>query len=62
VDVGSGDRHPKRHSAAIGEHVTLDTFFGSIRRVGTRQIPPFGAFTIALSRLPHCQSMPRVAS
>lgn len=62
VDVRRCDLHSDGHAARIGQDVTLDAFLSAIGRVGTRMVPPFGAFTIALSRLHQRQSMPRHAS
>ena len=62
VDVRRRDLHGDGHATRIGQDVALNAFFGAIGRVGTRMVPPFGAFTIALSRLHQRQSMPRHAS
>ena len=62
VDIRSryGDR--ERNAAAIGQDMAFGTEFGPIGGVGAREVPPFGAFTLALSREAHCQSMPRCSS
>lgn len=62
VDVGAAERHPKRDAASVGDDVTLDPALGTIRRVGTREVPPFGAFTMALSSEAQSQAMPRSSS
>jgi len=62
VDVRRRELHGDGDAARIGQDVALDAFLGAIGRVGTRMVPPFGAFTIALSRLHQRQSMPRHAS
>jgi hypothetical protein len=62
VHVGSGDAHRQRDAATIGQDVSLYAFFRAIRGIGPRAVPPFGAFTMALSRAVHFQSMPRLPS
>lgn len=62
VNVGAGDLYGERDAASIREDVTFDTFLRAIRGVRSSVIPPFGAFTIALSRLDHFHAIPRTAS
>lgn len=62
VDVGAGDLHGNRDPAAIGQDMAFDAEFGAVRRVRAGEVPPFGAFTMALSNDAHCQSMPRRSS
>lgn len=59
VHVGPGDLGRKRHATTIRENVALDPALRAIRRVRAGQIPPFGAFTIALSSEAHVHWMPR---
>jgi len=60
--VGAGDERCDRDATAVGEDVALYAAFRPVRRVRTREVPPFGAFTEALSRELHFQSMPRLPS
>ena len=62
VDVRGRDLHADRYAAGVGQNVAFDAAFGAIGRVRTGVVPPLGAFTMALSRLHHRQSMPRHAS
>ena len=59
VNVRARDLGCNRDSATICEYVALDPPLGAISRVGTRQVPPFGAFTIALSSEDHFHWIPR---
>jgi len=49
VDIGAGDRQCERHATPIRQDVTLAPAFRSVRRIRARLVPPFGAFTEALS-------------
>jgi hypothetical protein len=60
--VGTGDERCDRDAACVGENMALYAAFRPVRRVRTREVPPFGAFTEALSRELHSQSMPRLPS
>lgn len=60
--VGSGDERCDRDAAGVGENMALYAAFRPVRRVRAREVPPFGAFTEALSRELHFQSMPRLPS
>lgn len=62
VDVGAGDLGGQRDAAAVGQDVAFDAAFRAIRGVGTREVPPFGAFTMALSSEDHFHWMPRLRS
>jgi len=62
VDVGAGDLGGQRDAAAVGQDVALDAAFRTVRGVGAREVPPFGAFTMALSSEDHLHWMPRLRS
>lgn len=62
VDVGAGDLGGQRDAAPVGQNVPLDAAFRAIRRVGAREIPPLGAFTMALSSEDHFHWIPRLRS
>ena len=62
VDVGAGDFGGQRDASAVGQNVAFYAGFRAIRRVGTRKIPPFGAFAMALSSEDHFHWMPRLSS
>lgn len=62
VNVRSGDLDGQRNTARVSQDMTFDALLGPIGGIGARQVPPLGAFTIALSRLHHCQRIPLVAS
>lgn len=49
VHVRGGDAHREWHAAAVGQDVALDPAFRAIRGIRARVVPPFGAFTEALS-------------
>lgn len=59
VNVGARNTDRERHPAAIGQDVPLHPAFRAVRRVGTGEVPPFGAFTVALSSEVHSHWMPR---
>jgi len=60
--VGAGDQRGQRHAASVSKNVALYAAFRPVRRVRSREVPPFGAFTEALSSELHFQSMPRLPS
>ena len=62
VDVGPRQRDAERDPISVGQDVALGTELCAIRRVGSGEFPPFGAFTEALSRDAHAQSMPTCSS
>ena len=57
--VRAGDQRCERHAAPVGQNVSFDATFRAVRRVRTREVPPFGAFTEALSRELHFNAAPR---
>jgi hypothetical protein len=57
--IGPADQCSDRNSAAVRENVAFYASFCAIRRVGPCEVPPFGAFTEALSSELHFQAMPR---
>lgn len=58
-DVRAGDERGDWHAASVGQDVPFDAAFRTVRRVWTREVPPFGAFTEALSRELHFNAAPR---
>jgi len=62
VDVGARDRHGQGDPPAVGQEVPFRAEFRAIGRVGPGEVPPFGAFTLALSRDAHSQSIPTLPS
>ena len=62
MDVGAGDLGGQRDAAPVGQDVALDAAFRAVRGVGAGEVPPFGAFTMALSRGDHFHWMPRLRS
>jgi len=62
VDVGAGDLGSQRDSPAVGQDVPFDAAFRAIRGIRTREVPPFGAFTRALSSEDHFHWIPRLPS
>jgi len=62
VDVGTGQRDGKGDSLAVYESMALGAQFGAIGWIGSREVPPFGAFTLALSRDVQSHSMPTLPS
>jgi hypothetical protein len=62
VHVGARDGRGERDAAAIRQYVPLYAGFGSIGRIGTGVVPPFGAFAMALSIDDHFHWIPRRSS
>lgn len=62
VNVGARQNDADGHPALIGQDVALATELAAIGRIGARVLPPFGAFTEALSSEAHSQPMPRSSS
>ena len=62
IDVGGGQYDRNRDAAAVAKDVAFRTEFAAIGGIGTGEVPPFGAFTEALSREHQVQSMPRCSS
>lgn len=58
VDVGSGHLDGERDPARVGQDVAFCAKFCTIGRTGARVVPPFGAFTVALSSEHHVRSTP----
>jgi excisionase family DNA binding protein len=61
-DVGAGDDGGERHAVGVGEDVPFHSALAAIGRVAARQVPPFGAFTIAVSSAAHFHWMARFLS
>lgn len=62
VHVRCGNLQRNRHAPAIGQNMPFRAAFRTIGRVGTRMVPPFGAFTMALSRLVQSRPTPTAES
>ena len=62
VDVGTGDLGGQWDAATVRQDVAFDATFRAVRRIRTREVPPFGAFTMALSSEDHFHWMPRLRS
>lgn len=62
VDVRSGDLDGDRYAAPVRQDVAFCAEFCAIGRIGARVVPPFGAFTLALSSEHHFRSMPMRSS
>ncbi len=60
--VRATDQGCDRHSAAVSQNVAFNAAFRAVRRVRAREVPPFGAFTEALSSELHFQEIPRRSS
>ena len=57
--VGSADQRSERDTATVGQDVPFYATFRAVRRIWPREVPPFGAFTEALSRELHFHAIPR---
>ena len=57
--VRAGDERGEWHAATVGEDVPLYPAFRAVRRIWPREVPPFGAFTEALSNEVHFSAAPR---
>jgi hypothetical protein len=62
MDVGAGQSDGQRNALTIYENVTLGAELCAIGRVGPGELPPFGAFTLALSRDAQSHSIPTLPS
>jgi len=62
VDVGARQRDANRNASAIRQYVALAAELAPIGGIGPGEVPPFGAFTEALSSDDQFQSMPRSSS
>jgi len=58
VDVRAGQRDGEGDPAPVGQNVAFCAEFSAIGRIGARELPPFGAFTEALSSDAHSKSSP----
>lgn len=54
VEIRAAQYDRERHAPAVGQDVTLRAKLRPVRWVRSREIPPFGAFTITESNAPHC--------
>lgn len=59
VDVRSRQGDGERDTSAVSQNVAFAAKFCAIGRIRAGELPPFGAFTVALSREVHAQSIPR---
>jgi hypothetical protein len=59
VHVGSRECDSHGNAPTIGQNVTFCAAFSAIGGIWTREVPPFGAFTMAPSSEAQSQSMPR---
>ena len=62
VDVGPGERHRQRDALAVRQDMAFGAEFCAIGRIGAREVPPFGALTLALSSDAQSHSMPTLSS
>lgn len=62
VDVRGGDLDGDRDAAPVRQDVAFCAEFCAIGRIGARVVPPFGAFTLALSSEHHFRSTPTRSS
>ena len=58
-NVRAGDERGERNAATVGQDVPLYPAFRAVRRVWASEVPPFGAFTEALSSEVHFNAAPR---
>jgi hypothetical protein len=62
VHVRCGNLERDRHASSISQNMSFRATFRPVCRVGTRVVPPFGAFTMALSRLVQSSPTPTAES
>jgi len=62
VDVGTGDLGGQWDAATVRQDAAFDATSRAVRRIRTREAPPSGAFTKALSSEDHFHWMPRLRS
>lgn len=62
VHVGAGQHDGDRYATLISQDMTFGAELSAIGRIGARVLPPFGAFTEALSREAHSHAIPRSSS
>jgi hypothetical protein len=54
VQIRAAENNADRYATSIGQDVALRPALRAVRWVWPCEIPPFGAFTMAESRAPHC--------
>lgn len=54
VQIRRAEDDAHRHAAAVRQDVALRAELRAVRWVRSREVPPFGAFTITESSAPHC--------
>ena len=59
VHVRCRQRDGERNTSAISQNVAFAAEFCAIGRIWAGELPPLGAFTVALSREAHAHSIPR---
>lgn len=59
VHVRARQGDGERHTSAVSQNVAFAAEFCAIGRIRAGELPPLGAFTVALSREVHAQSIPR---
>jgi hypothetical protein len=62
VDVGARDLGGQWDPPTVGQDLAFDAALRAIRGVRASEVPPFGAFTMALSSEDHFHWMPRLRS
>ena len=62
VNVSGGQLDADRYAASVGQNMAFCAEFSTIGRIGARVVPPFGAFTEALSSEHHFRSTPTRSS
>jgi len=55
VDIRPREDHRERDPTTVGEDVPLDAQLPAVRRVRSREVPPFGALTMTESSALHVQ-------
>lgn len=59
-DVGGRQGGRQRNAAGVGQNVALGAELSTVTRTRARVLPPFGAFTMTLSREHQARSAPTV--
>jgi len=54
MEIGAAQHDREWHATPVGQDVALRAKFRSVSWVRSRELPPFGAFTITESNAPHC--------
>lgn len=62
VNVGAGESNGEGNSLSVYEYVAFGAELGTIGWIGPGEVPPFGAFTLALSRDVQSHSIPTLSS